>query len=63
VIEVDERQLMALTPHDIVEGFAAIRDNEPVVGIGWEEARACVDAEERWLGRASQAADPAASAV
>lgn len=59
VIDVDEDELRRLTPYGVVTGFAAIRDCYPLLDIGWEEARECVEAEARWIEHASASEDPA----
>ncbi|GAB3428310.1 hypothetical protein [Flindersiella endophytica] len=58
-VDVDERQLDVLTPYEVVHGFAAIAGYHPLIEINWDEARECVEAEERWFERASKAADAA----
>jgi hypothetical protein len=59
VIDVDDADLKVLTPYQVVNGFAVVRDYEPLIDIRWDEARECVEAEGRWLRRAMAAEDAA----
>lgn len=56
-IDVDGTTLKRLTVYGVVYGFSVVRDYEPMIDIGWAEARECVKAETRWLQRASAAQD------
>jgi hypothetical protein len=52
-IRVRERSLKVLAAEDVVEAFLHVRDYRPVIDIGWDEVVECVEAESRWLDRAS----------
>jgi hypothetical protein len=32
-----------------------VRDYQALIGVGWDDARECVEAEARWLARAAKA--------
>ena len=54
-IDIDYASLRVLTAYQVVEGFAVVRDYQPLIGVGWDDARECVEAEARWLDRAAKA--------
>jgi hypothetical protein len=54
-IDVDYASLRVPTAYQVVEGFAAVRDYQALIGVGWDDARECVEAEARWLARAAKA--------
>jgi hypothetical protein len=54
-IDVDYASLRVLTAYQVVEGFAVVRDYQPLIDVGWDDARECVEAEARWLDRAAKA--------
>lgn len=53
-IDVDYASLRIVTAYQVVEGFAVVRDYQPLIDVGWDDARECVDAETRWLDRAAK---------
>jgi hypothetical protein len=55
-IDVDYAGLKVLTAYQVVNGFAVVRDYRPLIDVGWDDARECVEAEARWLDRAAKAA-------
>jgi leader peptidase (prepilin peptidase)/N-methyltransferase len=55
VIGIDYATLGVPTAYQVVEGFAMVRDYQPLVGVSWDDARECVEAEARWLVRAAKA--------
>ena len=54
-IDVDYASLRVLTAYQVVSGFAVVRDYQPLIDVGWDDARECVEAEARWLDRAAKA--------
>jgi hypothetical protein len=54
-IDVDYASLRILTAYQVVEGFAVVRDYQPLIDVEWDDARECVEAEARWLDRAAKA--------
>jgi hypothetical protein len=54
-IEVDYARLKIPTAYKVVNGFAVVRDYEPLIDVEWDDARQCVEAEARWLARAARA--------
>ena len=54
-IDVDYASLKVLTAYQVVEGFAVVRDYQPLIDVGWDDAGECVEAEARWLDRAAKA--------
>jgi hypothetical protein len=48
---------MPPSAYEVVVGFAAVRDYEPMIDVGWDEAREYLAAEALWLERAAQATD------
>jgi hypothetical protein len=54
-IDVDYARLRIPTAYKVVNGFAVVRDYEPLIDVEWDDARQCVEAEVRWLARAVQA--------
>lgn len=54
-IDVDYAGLKVLTAYQVVNGFAVVRDYQPLIDVGWDDARECVEAEARWLDRAAKA--------
>jgi hypothetical protein len=55
VIDVDYATLEVPTAYQVVEGFAMVRDYQPLTAVSWDDARECVEAEARWLARAAKA--------
>ena len=55
MIDVDYASLRTLTAYQVVEGFAVVRDYQPLIDVGWDDARECAEAEARWLDRAAKA--------
>jgi hypothetical protein len=41
--------------HAVTVSCAVVRDYQPLIGVGWDDARECVEAEARWLDRAAKA--------
>lgn len=56
-IRVQPSALRRLTPRDVVEGFSIVRDYEPMIDVGWDEAEECLLAEAKWLKRAAACRD------
>lgn len=54
-IDIDYTRLRIPTAYKVVNGFAVVRDYEPLIDVEWDDARQCVEAEARWLARAAQA--------
>jgi hypothetical protein len=53
-IDVDYASLK-VDRYQVVEGFAVVRDYQPLIDVGWDDAGECVEAEARWLDRAAKA--------
>jgi hypothetical protein len=54
-VDIDYAALRVPTAYEVVNGFAGNREYEPLIDVGWEEARECVEAEALWLDRAALA--------
>lgn len=54
-IDVDYTRLRIPTAYEVVNGFAVVRDYEPLIDVDWDGARQCMEAEARWLARAARA--------
>ena len=55
IIDVDYARLKIPTAYQVVNGFAAVQDYQPLVDMEWDGARECVEAEARWVSRAARA--------
>lgn len=58
-IDVDYASLRVPTAYQVVNGFAVVRDYQPLIDVEWDDARECVEAEARWLDRAAKASTAA----
>jgi hypothetical protein len=56
VVAVYEASLRLLSAYEVVVGFAAVHDYEPMIDVSWDGVRGCLAAEAIWLERAAQAA-------
>lgn len=54
-IDVDYASMRVPTAYQVVNGFAVVRDYQPLIDVEWDDARECVEAEARWLDRAAKA--------
>jgi hypothetical protein len=57
LIQIDSTALKALSPAEVVYGFEAIRDYEPMINVSWPEVAKCIRAEGAWLTHAQSAID------
>lgn len=55
VIDVGYGRLRVLTAYEVVNGFAVVRDYQPLIDVEWDDARQCVEAESLWLDQAARA--------
>lgn len=54
-IDVNYARLKVPTAYQVINGFTAVRDYQPLIDVEWDDARECMEAEARWLSRAARA--------